>query len=271
MWIFNYSENHNALQLLCKHWLEPIVKKYRNLLPYLWSLITDIKEHILRSHLQKMACEMHIDLPQQAKIECYLNHNKEIVRLNGFAINCYQINKLYNENKDRFLTIRSFLWHNANSTTVYMRDGIIKYFKVFYTNVLKMCDNNPDCIHDVYYITHWLHEFFLDCFEIGSCYQRKILGLNLYRTILSFTNGFLINKTNNVENILSISLLEKHLITTGNWKFTNKKSLFILLRLVLDSALDVKQLATSIILNYFNKDILSDVEKQVRNYSSFFQ
>ncbi|KAF3430520.1 hypothetical protein E2986_07507 [Frieseomelitta varia] len=262
------NENHNVLQLLCKHWLEPVVKKYRNLLPYLWNLITDIREHILRSHLQKMACEMHIDLPQQAEIECYLNHNKEIVRLNGFAINCYQVNKLYNENKDRFFTIRSFLWHNANSTTVYMRNGIVKYFKIFYTNVLKMCDNNPDCIHDVYYITHWLHEFFLDCFEIGSCYQRKILGLNLYRTILSFTNGFLINKTNNVENILSISSLEKHLITTGNWKFTDKKSLFILLRLVLDSALDVKQLATSIILNYFNKDILSDVEKQVLFYTA---
>ncbi|KAK1119145.1 hypothetical protein K0M31_013642 [Melipona bicolor] len=267
-WESPENENHNALQLLFKHWLEPVVKKYRNLLPYLWNLITDIREHILRSHLQKMACEMHIDLSQQAKIECYLNHNKEIVRLNGFAINCYQVNKLYNENRDRFFTIRSFLWHNANSTTVYMRDGIVKYFKIFYTNVLKMCDNNPDCIHDVYYITHWLHEFFLDCFEIGSCYQRKILSLNLYRTILSFTNGFPINKTNNVQNILSISLLEKHLITTGNWKFTNKKSLFMLLRLVLDSALDVKQLATSIILNYFNKDILSDMEKQVLFYTA---
>nr|XP_033188778.1 uncharacterized protein LOC117156129 isoform X2 [Bombus vancouverensis nearcticus] len=261
-WESPENENHNALQLLYKHWLEPVVKKYRNLLPYLWNLITDIREHFLRSHLQKLACEMHIDLPQQARIECYINHNKEIIRLNGFAINCYQITRLYNENRDQFFTVQHFLWHNANSTTVYMRDGIVKYFKIFYTNVLKMCDNNSNSIQDVYHITHWLHEFFLDCFEIGSCYQRKILGLNLYRAMLSFTNGFVTNKSN-VENVLCISLLEKHLIITGNWKFTNRRSLFILLRLVLDSALDVKQLAASIILNYFNKDILSHVEKQI--------
>lgn len=198
-----------------------------------------------------MACEIHVDLPQQASIECYINHNNEIVRLNGFAINCYQVTKLYNKNRDQFFTIRSFLWHNANSTTVYMRDGIVKYFKIFYANILKMCDNNQDCIHDVFYITHWLHEFFLDCFEIGSCYQRKILGLNLYKATLSFMDGHAINKLNK------------------NWKFTNKRSLFILLRLVLDSTLDVKQLTTSIILNYFDKNILSDAEKQVRIYLSF--
>lgn len=215
-----------------------------------------------------MACEMHIDLSEQASIECYINHNNEIVRLNGFAINCYEIIKLYKENRDQFFITRNFLWLNANSTTIYMRNGIVKYFKIFYINILKMCDNNPDFIHDIIYITHWLHEFFLDCFEIGSCYQRKILGLNLYKAILSFTDECIISKSKSVENISCILFLKKNLITTENWKFTNRKSLFILLKLVLDSALDIKQLSTFIILNYFDKDILSDTEKEVRNYLS---
>lgn len=211
-----------------------------------------------------MASEMHIELPQQLRIECYINHNNEIVRLNGFAINCYQVNNLYDERRDQFFTIRSFLWHNANATTVYMRDAIVKNFKIFYANVLKMCNIKPDYIDDVYYITHWLHEFLLDCFEIGSCYQRKILGLNLYKIILSFSNGNGLNKSNNIENISCTLLLQKHLKATGNWNFTNKQSLFALLKLVLDSALDVKQLSTAIILDYFDKNDLTNFEKQVR-------
>ncbi|KOC70581.1 Thyroid adenoma-associated protein like protein [Habropoda laboriosa] len=252
------NENYDALQLLWKHWLKPVVKKYRNILPYLWELTRDIKTHFIRSHLQKIACEMHIVLPQQASVECYIYRSNKIVRLNGFAINCYEAINIYNENKDRFFTIRNFLWHNANSTTVYMRDRIVKYFKVFYANVLKMCDSRTDCIHDVYYITYWLHEFLLDCFELGSCYQRNILGINLYEAILSFTDGHVINKSNNMEN----TLIEKHLKTTDNWKFTNKRSLIVLITLALNSTLDVKRIAISVILKYFDKNILSDMDKR---------
>ncbi|XP_053978286.1 uncharacterized protein LOC128876172 [Hylaeus volcanicus] len=262
-WETMENANHNALQLLCKHWIEPVVKKYRNILPYLWDMTMDINELFLCSHLQKMASEMRIDLPQKSTIECYINHKEDIVRLNGFAIYCYKVNDLYDENRDRFFPIRNFLWHNANATTVHMRDGIVKYFKILYTNILKMCDTNPDCLDDVYYITHWLHEFLLDCFEIGSCYQRKKLGLNLYKAILSFSNENGSNKSNNIENTSCTLLLQKHLKATENWKFTNKQSLFALLKLVLDSALDVKQLSTCIILEYFDKDILTNLEFQV--------
>lgn len=203
-------------------------------------MIEDIKGHFLRSNLQRMSNEMHIVLPQQARIECYINHKNETVRLNGFAINCYQVINLYNECKDQFFMIKSFLWYNANSTSVCMRDGIIKYFQIFYANIIKMRDINYETINDVQYIIHWLHEFLLDCFEIGSCYQRKIFGLNLYRIVLSNT--------------------------TEDLNFTNKESLFALLTLVLDSAFDIKQLASSIILDYFDKNILSSLEKQVRKF-----
>ncbi|XP_029045659.2 uncharacterized protein LOC114877348 [Osmia bicornis bicornis] len=241
-YLFHYwesieNENYNALQLLCKHWIEPVIKIHGNILKFLWHLVEDIKGHFLRSNLQRMSNEMHIVLPQQARIECYINHKNETVRLNGFAINCYQVINLYNECKDQFFTIKSFLWYNANSTSVCMRDGIIKYFQIFYANIIKMRDTKPETINDVQYIIHWLHEFLLDCFEIGSCYQRKIFGLNLYRIVLSYP--------------------------TEDLNFTNKESLFALLTLVLDSAFDIKQLATSIILDYFDKDILSSLEKQV--------
>ncbi|XP_031835866.1 uncharacterized protein LOC116428388 [Nomia melanderi] len=262
-WETDENANYNALQLLCKHWLEPIVKKYKSILPYLWDMTRDINGYFLQSYLQRVAREINIDLPQEPKIECYINHNKEIVRLNGFAINCYQVNNLYHKNRDCFYILRNFLWHNANTTAVNMRDGIVKYFKIFYANVLKMCESKPDYIHDVYYITHWLHEFLLDCFEIGSCYQRKILGLNLYRVMLSFTNANALNKCSSTENTLCALLLQKHLKETNNWNFTNKASLFNLLRLVLDSALDVKQLSTSMILDYFDKNILTNSEKQI--------
>ncbi|CAK9817181.1 Thyroid adenoma-associated protein homolog [Anthophora plagiata] len=257
------SENHNALQLLWRYWLEPVIKKYRNILPYLWEFTRDIKTHFLRSHLQKIGCKMQVVLPQQLSVECYIYRNNEIVRLNGFAINCYRTIEIYNENKDRFFTIRNFLWYNANSTTVYMRDKIVKYFKVFYANVLKMCDRETDCIDDVYYITHWLHEFLLICIEQGSCYQRHILGIKLYEAVLSFTRGHAMNKSNNTENLL----IEKYLQKTGKWEFTNERSLFILLELVSNSASDVKQIATSLILNYFDKKILCI---ETKKYSLFY-
>ncbi|XP_076282854.1 uncharacterized protein LOC143210152 [Lasioglossum baleicum] len=267
-YLFHYWErtkggNYNALQLLCKHWLEPIVKRYRTILIYLWDIAGDINGYFIRSYLQRLASEMSIDLMREPNIECYINHDQETVRLNGFAINCYRANNFYDTNRDRFFTVRTFLWHNANSTSVYMRDGIVKYFKIFYANVLKMADSKPDCINDLYDITHWLHEFLLDCFEIGSCYQRKILGLNLYKAMLSFTTASALNKSCGIENASCTLLLKKYLVETDNWKFTNKTSLFHLFRLTLDCALDIKQLSTSTILDYFDKDLLTNAEKQV--------
>ncbi|XP_078038510.1 uncharacterized protein LOC144470832 [Augochlora pura] len=262
-WERSEGADYNALQLLCKFWIEPIARKYKNILTYLWDLARDINGYFIQSCIQKLAKEMNLDLVEEPKIECYMNHSKEIVRLNGFAINCFQLNNLYDKNRDQFLTVRNFLWTNANSTSVFMRDAIVKYFKIFYANVLKMSDNKPDCINDLYYITHWLHEFLLDCFEIGSCYQRKILGLNLYKVMLCFTDAKALSMYKGVENASSTLLLQKHLKETDNWNFTNKLSLFNLLNLVLDSALDIKQLSASIILDYFDKDLLTNSEKQV--------
>lgn len=239
---------------------------YRNILPFLWELCDDSQGYFFRSHLQRMAAKIHIELPQTYEIDHYLNDKEEIVRLNAFAALCYRAVELIDINKaDPFLLIKQFLWFNTNTATILMREGIIKYFKILCSNVLKAISIKGNCERSIFEFMEWLHEYFLDCFEIGSCYQRKILALNLYRTLLSFTSkNSHKNYTYLKEYLQYITVIDKYLKTTDSWRFTNKESLFLLLRLVLDSALDVRQLAAILIMEYFEKDSLSIIEKRVR-------
>lgn len=213
-----------------------------------------------------MAAKIHVELPQTYEIDYYLNDKEEIVRLNAFAVLCYRAIELIDINRaDPFHLIKQFLWFNANTATILMREGIIKYFKILCSNILKAISIKADCERSILEFMEWLHEYFLDCFEIGSCYQRKILALNLYRTLLSFTNkNSHENYTHHKEYLQYITVIDKYLKTTDSWRFTNKESLFLLLRLVLDSALDVRQLAAILITEYFEKDALSIMEKRVR-------
>nr|XP_012228384.1 PREDICTED: uncharacterized protein LOC105675675 isoform X2 [Linepithema humile] len=263
-WESGEHEDHGALQSLCKYWLEPTIKMYRDFLPLLWKLSNQLQGYFFRSYLQRIAAELHIDL-QVDDIENYMKDKEEIIRLNAFAVVCHCAGDLIDINKENpFSLIKQFLWFNANAATVFMREGIIKYFKTFISSILKMISTEADCPQSIYEFMEWLHEYFLDCFEIGSCYQRKILALNLYKTLLSFMNQHSQkNCARHGECLRCITVIDKHLKTSHSWRFTNKESLFILLRLVLDSALDVTQLATTLILEYFEKDILSITEKQV--------
>lgn len=261
-----YSEDHGALQSLCKYWLEPTIRTYRNILSFLWKLSDGLRGYFFRSHLQRIAAELHIDL-QIEDIEYYIKDKEEITRLNAFAVVCHRAGDLIDISKENpFSLIKQFLWFNANAATVLMREGIIKYFKILISNILKMISTEVDCPQSIYDFMEWLHEYFLDCFEIGSCYQRKILALSLYKILLSFTNQHSQkNCARHGECFRYITVIDKHLKTSHSWKFTNRENLFILLRLVLDSALDVRQLAGILILEHFEKDTLSIAEKQVRN------
>jgi len=211
-----------------------------------------------------VAAKLHVELPQVHEID-YVNDKEEIVRLNAFAILCYRAVDFMNINKTNpFFLIKQFLWFNANTATVFMREGIIKYFRILCSNILKTISVGDDYTQFISEFIEWLREYLLDCFEIGSCYQRKILALNLYQILLSFTNGNLhSNCAHHRECLYYVMTIDKHLRTS--WKFDDKESLFILLRLVLDSALDIRQLATTLILKYFTKDILSTTENHVRN------
>lgn len=239
---------------------------YRNILPFLWELCEDSQRYFFRSHLQRMAAKVHVELPQMHEIDHYLNDKEEIIRLNAFAVLCYRVEEMIDINKsDPFILIKQFLWFNANTATILMREGIIKYFKILCSNILKAISVKADCAQSIFEFVEWLHEYFLDCFEIGSCYQRKILALNLYETLLSFTNkNSHKSYTRHKVRLQYVTVIDKYLKTTNSWRFTNKESLFLLLRLVLDSALDVRQLAAILISKYFEKDTLSIMEKRVR-------
>ncbi|XP_011875564.1 PREDICTED: uncharacterized protein LOC105566285 [Vollenhovia emeryi] len=252
-WESGEHEDHNALQSLFKYWLEPTIEMYSNILPFLWELCGDSQGYFFRSHLQRMAAKLHVELPQTYEIDQHLNDKEEIIRLNTFAVLCYRAVELIDVNKaDPFLQIKQFLWFNANTATILMREGIIKYFKILCSNILKVISLKTHCARSIFELMEWLHEYFFDCFEIGSCYQRKILALNLYGTLLSYTNKSYKE---------CVQQIDKYI--TDRWRFTNKESLFLLLRLVLDSALDVRQLAATLILQYFEKDALSIMEKRI--------
>ncbi|KAL6260571.1 hypothetical protein P5V15_008092 [Pogonomyrmex californicus] len=261
-WELGEHENHNALQSLFKYWLEPTIEMYREILPFLWELCGNSQGYFFRSHLQRVAAKLHMELPQMHEIDHYINDKEEIIRLNAFAVLCYRAADLIGINKiDPFFLIKQFLWYNANTATILMREGIIKYFRILCSNVLKAI--STDCIQSISEFMNWVHEYFLDCFEIGSCYQRKILALNLYETLLSFTNENLHKSYTHKECLRYVTVIEKYLKTTNSWPFTNKETLFLLLRLVLDSALDVRQLAATLILEYFGKDALVTMEKRI--------
>ncbi|XP_012521796.1 uncharacterized protein LOC105828129 [Monomorium pharaonis] len=271
-WESGTYEDHNAIQSLIKYWLEPTVEKYRNVLFFLWDLCKDLQGYFFLSHLVRLGAKIHkLEEMLERKsyfdvLTSYINDKEEIIRLNAFAAFCYHAVALIDaeDREDPFHLIKEFLWFNANTATILMREGIIKYFWILCSNILKAINVKGNCMKSVFELMEWLHEYFLDCFEIGSCYQRKILALNLYKTLLSFTNKNLHKSYTHKKNSFCYNtVVDKYLKTTDNWKFINKESLFLLLRLVLDSALDVRQLAATLILEYFEKDTLSTREKQI--------
>ncbi|XP_020289148.1 uncharacterized protein LOC109857328 isoform X2 [Pseudomyrmex gracilis] len=261
LWESEAHKNRNALQSLVMLWLEPTIKKNKHILLFLWDICKNTQGYFFRSHVLRMAAKYYVNiLYEMHEIERYAKDKDEIVRLNAFVVLCYRVVDLFYINEaDPLILIKQFLWFNANTASNFVRKEMIKYFEICCSKIFKLSNFESDHTESVCKFMDWLHEYFLDCFEIGSCYQRKILALNLYRTLLSFTH------TNS----------EQNLKITDNWKFTEKKYLFVLLRLVLDSALDIRQLATTLILQYFEKDVLSPTEKRVlyicgrKHYNSF--
>ncbi|CAB0030440.1 unnamed protein product [Trichogramma brassicae] len=119
----------------------------------------------------------------------FLDHEEEVVRLNAFAANCCR-SAVSDDDTDManiIKTIQHFLFFNATADTTYLREGTIDHFKIFLISLLKKSSVCRDSL--VTPFLGWLHEFFIDCFEIGSCYQRKILGLQLYKATLMFLHG----------------------------------------------------------------------------------
>lgn len=240
---------------------------HRDVFAFLWKLRTDSQDCYFHSYLLMTAARLNIPLPQTFDFDRLINDSKETTRANAFAALCYRaVDHPIDDNPDPFFRIKQFLWFNANASSVFMREHMVKYVKMLYSNILRTISVKADCAESISEFTKWLHEFLLDCLEIGSCYQRKILALKLYAVLLGYTSRDSYKNCAYSEYLRNITAINKHLVATNTWKFTNKESLFALLRLVLDSTLDIRQLAADLILKYFERDVLSTADKNVRNF-----
>ncbi|XP_012275512.1 uncharacterized protein LOC105697086 isoform X2 [Orussus abietinus] len=271
LFVLNWESSpreHTSLDALCKYWLEPTLDRFRDILPFLCKKFARLHATLFLSHLERIASKIGYEFEVcKTHYGCYSNDS---IRINEFAINCYNACcSIGSGNSEPFATLKHLLYLSSSITTAFLRDGIIRYFKIFLRNLEKSisaCKSNDACVLD---FMKWLHEYLLDCFEIGSCYQRKILGLNLYKTVLSQTNASYCNNSPRTSTSRhqkkqhSGFVLGAHLKTRGMWTFTNKESLFMLIKLVLEPADDVRNTATTIILDHFDHNILMDSEKKM--------
>ena len=251
------------MQTLCKCWIEPILKKHRDLMPYLQDCCDD-KSLVYQSHLMRIAAKLSIAI--HLKISSHivmLDHEEEIIRLNTFAANCHRAIEDNSLNKS-INAVKHFLYFNATADTSYLREGIINNFKTFFSNLLKLASKKKDFTVALPFI-EWLYEFIIDCFEIGACYQRKILGLYLYKTTMQFLSGDgIVSKEPIFKDAVKYGpALQLEMKNTGKWRFTDRESIVLLLKLILDPASDVKEISTNIIIEFFDANVVSDLEKNV--------
>ncbi|XP_014468561.1 PREDICTED: uncharacterized protein LOC106741269 isoform X2 [Dinoponera quadriceps] len=259
-------QNFDALHSLFKYWLDSIIEMHQGVFTFLWESLVDSESYCYcQTHLLMTAARLHIPFPWTCNIDRYINDSREITRVNIFATLCYYAvdHPIDDGQIGPFFRIEQFLWFNVNASSVFIRENIVKYFKILYSNILRTISVQTDRMGSISGFTKWLHEFLLDCFEIGSCYQRKILALKLYAVLLGFTSRDSYKNCASSEYLRNVTAINKYLNATGSWKFTNKESLFALLRLVLDSTFDVRQLAADLILKYFEKDLLSAADMNV--------
>ncbi|XP_046749055.1 uncharacterized protein LOC124412899 [Diprion similis] len=267
-WESGPQKNDQALHWLCTQWLEPTVKKNPTILSFLWDLSKNTHNILFRSHLERIFSQTR-KLQGVGTVHTLIDHCDEYLRLNSFAIHCQKLICFQNDNvENHFLVIKHFLFYNATSNSTFLRRGIIKYFKIFLSNLLKSCFTQQHYNINVFPIFYWLHQFFLDCFEIGSCYQRKVLGVKLYEIILFYMNereisNELINDPRHRDDLRNGFKMKQQLETLGKWTFTNKLSLLWLLKLILDPATDVREISAQIILEHFQRSSLNDSELKI--------
>lgn len=255
---FLNRKDYGSLDALCKCWLEPALKTRRGLLPFLWKDSTD-DQPLLRSHLWRMSQKYGIEIDANMDDEVFLDHRDAFIRLNIFAGYCYSISNPLRSIK----AVKHFLHFNATADTTYLRENTYSYFKIFLTNILTIHEEIQ-----LYDFVDWFHEFTTDCFEPGSCYQRKIFGLQLLDTFMRFTSVDCVNpiasKDRNLREAVKIgTTFTEKMKSNKKWKFDDKETLLALLKLTLDPATDVKDLATRVITEFYDLENLTKEDKTV--------
>lgn len=257
--------------MLCKCWIEPVIKTHRDIVPFLAECCDD-NCVLYKSHLLRIAKKYVVALPLTYDDQTLLDHDDEFVRLNAFAAHCHEMAIPSNDQYlNSMIAVKHFLYFNATADTTYLREGTLNYFKIFLSNIMKRASMQKDS-KDLVSFLEWLHEFLLDCFEIGSCYQRKIFGLYLYKISLQFlcSDGganIMLSKDPNFKEAMKYGpRLREEMMAQGKWKFHDKESIVYFFKLILDPANDVKDISSSIIIDYFEPNVLSDAEKVVSNF-----
>lgn len=267
-----------AITLLWEQWMKPTIQKFPYIFEYLWSHGSMEGLQLSQSFLARMGDQralqrIYDDESFSRILDSRIVDISETTRLNAFALIARNNNWI---GPDPFGMVKKFLYFNANASTIFMRKGIIENFKIFFAKVIKISDGNELLNVEVRELIDWLYKFFLDCCEIGSSYQRKILGLSLYGVILNFTlddsvDGVSTRGTKFVATLKSANALRRRMIEEGNWKLNEHESAMLLMRLVLDQADDVRDKAASILIRYFDPHVFSSSEKKVKKSSNFLE
>ncbi|XP_053594769.1 uncharacterized protein LOC103578400 isoform X1 [Microplitis demolitor] len=265
--IWERENNLSALQNLWDYWMRYTLNKFKTItIPLLWERFCKKNMIVCQSYLARKANELGkswIELNSENfkinhenknnitqwtcsktnNIPSIINDGRDCVKLNIFAIQCRKNNNYGDINNYEF--IKHFLYFNANTCSSSLRKGIIYHFEIIIKNCLQSYG-----LEDFNFIL-WLNKFIFDCFEPGSCYQRKIVGLKLYEIILRY-----------LKTIKSNSLLTEDM-ENRNKSFFDKDYLLILLYLCLDHIDEIRQVSSNIIICYFDLTVLTIEEINV--------
>ncbi|XP_063978328.1 uncharacterized protein LOC135163089 [Diachasmimorpha longicaudata] len=240
------GNNLNALQLFWDLWVRPTLLKFSPSLFFeLWAYLFKDEMIVSQSFFVKLAAEKSIGLTSLLEspiIESvsgaknvWINHSgfppvltdaRECVRLNAFAIYCRGTKSKEREvNAQDYEICERFLYFNARAASIGFRKGLLDSFKKFIGRI----SSRPPKKEDLDFSEH-LHDFILNGFEVGSCYQRKIIALNLY-SIIS-------------ENA------RKHDKKLWSWTHSSNRSFEALAKLCLDPVEEVRTQACDILCTF---------------------
>ncbi|KAH0554303.1 hypothetical protein KQX54_009350 [Cotesia glomerata] len=254
-------ENYiTPLKILWEFWMRPTLHRFNSIIiPLLWARFCAKNMIVCQSYLARKAGELgrswaelnsenlKINSENQFNtvqwirsefnpIPPIINDQRDCVKLNIFAIQCHKNNSYGDINS--YELIKHFLYFNINTCSVLLRKGIFDSFETLLRNTLQSLSQE-----DINFVV-WLDYLILDCFEPGSCYQRKIMGLKLYGIILK-----------------SIRKLSDNLLTQQMHNIIqshhNKYHLFILFKLCLDPIDEIRNVSSNIIDNYFDLSVLT--------------
>ncbi|XP_074101344.1 uncharacterized protein LOC141528942 [Cotesia typhae] len=261
--IWERENNINPLKILWEFWMRPTLHRFNSIIiPLLWARFCAKNMIVCQSYLARKAGELgrswaelnsknlKINSENQFNVVQWtcsefnpvppiINDQRDCVKLNIFGIQCHKNNSYGDINS--YELIKHFLYFNINACSVLLRKGILDSFETLLRNTLQSLSQE-----DIDFVG-WLDYLILDCFEPGSCYQRKIMGLKLYGIILKSIKK------------LSDSLLTQQMHNIIQ-SLHNKYHLFILFKLCLDPIDEIRNVSSNIIDNYFDLSVLTNDE-----------